>query len=123
MKPEVTVFLGVLALGLGGVFLSLKIFLTTIVVFLTYHGIKIYRNSEFLIKIQNMKSETFKEVSKFFGHLIQICQDLNLVFKNSTNSTNLLHSCIPLELKKYQRRRRNKSARHSLKELEDLQIY
>ena len=44
MKPEVTVFLGVLVLGLGAYFLPLKTFIAAIVVFLTYHGVKIYKN-------------------------------------------------------------------------------
>ena len=44
MKPEVTVFLGVLILSLGAFFLSLKTFVAAIVVFLTYHGVRFYKN-------------------------------------------------------------------------------
>ena len=44
MKPEVTVLIGVLTLGLGAYFLSLTTFVAAIVVFLTYHGVKIYKN-------------------------------------------------------------------------------
>ena len=44
MKPEVTVFLGVLALVFGISYLSLKTFIAIIVVFISYHGIKFYKN-------------------------------------------------------------------------------